>query len=180
MKKNFVPEKVHKSLAIALGIGLVSFAIWPVTSQDTAPAEPFSTDYAPYTLGRADTSIAKSFETPMRVEKVKFEVGGLMVNYGQTEYKVTMKPGDTLMYSWVATDDLYYEFHGHTRLPDGTPGDAMLYRDEKGKQSSGVITAALDGIHGWYFLNDSFDETIEVELTLAGNFELTPGIINTR
>lgn len=180
-------NRLHAGLGVVLAIGLAASAVYPVNSQDISFGDPIETDYAPYALGRAGADIAQSFDgptepegEPAKTETIVFSVGGLVENYGQAEYKVTMEPGSTLHYSWRASDDIYYEFHGHTMIDADTPGDAVLYRDEPGSESHGSITAALDGWHGWYFVNDSFDEPVEIELTLWGDYELTPGLINTR
>lgn len=52
----------------------------------------------------------------------------------------------------------------------------MNYVKGEGEQSSGTLTAPLEGIHGWYFANPQF-EPVTVELTLAGFYRLEPGII---
>src|SRR5690606_15163092 len=78
------------------------------------------------------------------------------------------------LYSWRSSAPLYYEFHGHTLNPDGSFGEAMLYRFEEGEASHGVVHAPLEGLHGWFFLNRTFDTPIEVELTLAGTYRLEP------
>ena len=178
---------LHACLGGLLAAGLVIAAVLPVNSQDISFGEPVETDYAPYLLGRAGEDIARTFDTQTgpqgaatRTDTIVFEVGGLVDNYGQAEYKVTMKEGETLHYSWRASDDIDYEFHGHYMIDQETPGDAVLYRDEAGAESHGTITAPLDGWHGWYFVNDSFDTPVEIELTLWGDYELTPGVLNSR
>lgn len=179
-------NRLHAGLAVLLVAGLGISAVFPVNSQDITFGDPVDTDYAPYALGQAGPDIAQSFDGPTalegaaRTDTIVFSVGGLVENYGQAEYKVTMAEGDTLNYSWRATDDIYYEFHGHYMLDPETPGDAVLYRNEAASGSHGSVTAALEGWHGWYFVNDSFDEPVEIELTLWGDYELTPGVRNTR
>ncbi len=171
-----VRNRLSYGLAIAAA-GLVGLAAFPVFSQDVQEGGPVETDFAPYALGRASEEITSKLEKPWRTDTVTITVNGLVENYGQMEYKVTMEEGDMLLYSWTASDDIYYEMHGHPLYEDGTYGDAMLYRDEMGNQSHGFVRAPLQGIHGWYFVNDSFDMPIEIELTLAGTYELEPGII---
>lgn len=171
-----VRNRLSYGLAIAAA-GLVGLAAFPVFSQDVQEGGPVETDFAPYALGRASEEITSKLEKPWRTDTVTITVNGLVENYGQMEYKVTMEEGDMLLYSWTASDDIYYEMHGHPLYEDGTYGDAMLYRDEMGNQSYGFVRAPLQGIHGWYFVNDSFDTPIEIELTLAGTYELEPGII---
>ncbi|HWJ86753.1 MAG TPA: hypothetical protein VNS12_01610 [Pelagibacterium sp.] len=178
---------LHVAAGAVIATGLMVSAVLPGLSQDVRFGDPIETDYAPYTLGQAGEEIARSLDglpqeadASTRTETVTFSVGGLVENYGQAEYKITMKPGDTVYYAWTASGDIHYEFHGHTMLDANTPGDAVLYRNETGSASAGVLTAPLEGWHGWYFVNDSFDTPVEIELTLAGDFEMTPGFLNSR
>src|SRR5690606_5503179 len=132
---------------------------------------------APYVLGHAPEGAATTLQEGWRTDTVTFTINGLVENYGQMEYKIAMEEGDTLLYSWRSSAPLYYEFHGHTLNPDGSFGEAMLYRFEEGEASHGVVHAPLEGLHGWFFLNRTFDTPIEVELTLAGTYRLEPGLI---
>lgn len=92
------------------------------------------------------------------------------------EYKVAMKAGDTIVYTWHVegmeeAELLTSEFHGHTEPVPGEPGTVMFYRKAKGDRESGSLIAPFDGIHGWYMLNESL-EPIVVQLTVSGFFEL--------
>lgn len=169
-----ITSKILRLLIPSAALAALAVA---ATAQEVQESGPIETDFAPYALGQAGEDIAVSFEEPWRTDTITITVDGLVENYGQMEYKVTMEEGDVLLYSWTASDDIYYEFHGHPLNPDGTYGDAMLYRDEEGTESHGLVRAPLDGIHGWYFINNSFDTPIEIELTLAGTYELEPGVI---
>ncbi|WMT91024.1 hypothetical protein [Pelagibacterium sp. H642] len=175
MKHSTIPARGSFFAALAAA-GLIGLAALPALSQ-VQEGGPMETDFAPYALGRAAENIASDLETPWRTDTVTITVNGLVENYGQMEYKVSMEEGDVLLYSWTASEDIYYEMHGHPLNDDGTYGDAMLYRDEEGSASHGFVRAPLQGIHGWYFVNDSFDTPIEIELTLAGTYELEPGVI---
>jgi hypothetical protein len=177
----------HASLAVALTFGLILAAVIPAASQTQTFSDPVETDYAPYNLGQAGGDISTAFDVRTepqgqftKTDTIKFHVGGLVENYGQAEYKLTLKPGQTVQYSWTASDEIYYEFHGHYMIDSNTPGDAVLYRNAKASASHGSITAPIEGWHGWYFVNDSFETPIDIELTIWGDYELTPGVINTR
>ena len=125
--------------------------------------------------------IARSTETPFRTDTVKISVGGLMENYGQLEYKISMQEGDIVTYAWTASEPLHYEFHGHSVIvPDQPVTDVHWYRIEDADHSYGTLVAPMTGIQGWYMLNPSFDRTIEIELKLAGYYTLEPGIIAGR
>jgi hypothetical protein len=91
------------------------------------------------------------------------------------EYKLTMKKGETLVYSidFGALADpgqMVSEFHGHTPQVNGV-GDLMFYSKTGGSPQSGSFTAPWDGIHGWYLKNDSLRDVV-VRLELAGFYEL--------
>jgi hypothetical protein len=97
---------------------------------------------------------------------------------GALEYKLAMKAGDAIAYSWTAeglADPflLLSEFHGHTERVGGAPGTLMFYRRAVGGEESGHLVAPFDGIHGWYLKNDSATPIV-VELRVAGFYELIP------
>jgi hypothetical protein len=91
------------------------------------------------------------------------------------EYKLTMKKGQTLVYSitfpkLADPSKVISEFHGHTEQVNGV-GDLMFYSKTGGISQSGSFTAPWDGIHGWYLKNDT-GAGIVVKLELAGFYEL--------
>jgi hypothetical protein len=91
------------------------------------------------------------------------------------EYKLTMKKGQTLVYSitfppLADPSRVVSEFHGHTPQVNGV-GDLMFYSKTGGTSQSGSFTAPWDGIHGWYLKNDTA-AGIVVTLELAGFYEL--------
>jgi len=99
---------------------------------------------------------------------------------GDLEYKVKMKPGATLTYSWNVTGDeehpdwFYYDFHGETRpTPPGERPTVIEYRQMTGLNSNGALVAPFEGVHGWYFQNQS-DKPVVVHLKLSGFYELIP------
>lgn len=163
----------HRRALIAAVCAFASCAAMSGQAQDDTEFEPL----APYVLGQADEAIATTIPEPWQTETITFEVNGFVENYGQIEYKISMQEGDVLLYSWRASEPIYYEFHGHTLDPDGRFGEAMLYRIEQGEQSHGVVQAPLDGYHGWFFLNRNFERSITIELTLAGTYTREPGLI---
>jgi len=129
----------------------------------------------------APPEIARSSDVPFRSDVIPIRVSSMQENFGALEYKVTMKAGDTLVYSWTASDELRYEFHGHTLASQEQPEiEVMNYRIDQGKASHGTLVAPIDGIHGWFFANGSFDTDVTVELRLSGYYTLEPGIIGIR
>jgi hypothetical protein len=95
----------------------------------------------------------------------------------ELEYKVRLKTGETMIYSWTASiknpEEFYFDFHGETPQPEGAPPIVKEYKQATGAKSAGGFTAPMDGVHGWYFQNQSVD-TIKVRLELAGFYELVP------
>ena len=79
----------------------------------------------------------------------------------ELEWKVRMKAGETLVYSWqvqAPADQFYFDFHGESvPKPKVT---VVSYRKGMGNAGNGSMVAPFDGIHGWYLQNQT--DTIEV------------------
>jgi hypothetical protein len=97
----------------------------------------------------------------------------------ELEYKVRMKAGQTLVYSWIASGitnpgQFYFDFHGEG---GGTvsAGESRVieYRQIAGDRSSGMLVAPFDGIFGWYLQNQS-ERPVTVTLNLSGFYVLIP------
>jgi len=98
---------------------------------------------------------------------------------GDLEYKIKMKAGDTVVYSWMVPEIenpefFYTEFHGHTEPAPGQVGQVMFYRKATGSSAQGWLQAPFEGIHGWYLQNQS-TKPVVVRLQLAGFYEIIPG-----
>jgi hypothetical protein len=89
---------------------------------------------------------------------------------GELEYKLKMKMGETLVYSWkVDRGMVYYDLHGQ---PLDDPKNAQRYLEvQEATSANGALTAPFDGIHGWYLLNLT-GEPLVVTLNVAGYYEL--------
>ena len=97
---------------------------------------------------------------------------------GDLEYKIRMRGGDTVVYSWqvaeIENPEFFYtEFHGHTEPAPGQVGQVMFYRKATGATAQGWLQAPFEGIHGWYLQNQS-TQPVVVRLQLAGFYELIP------
>jgi hypothetical protein len=97
----------------------------------------------------------------------------------ELEYKVRMKAGDSLVFSWKAegggdAPSLNYDFHGETPPPAGaSEGREITYKQASGLSSNGVLIAPVNGAHGWELQNLSA-KPVTVKLKLAGFYELVP------
>lgn len=92
----------------------------------------------------------------------------------ELEYLVRMTPGQTLVYAWAvegetAEGDFFTDFHGHT--PAGEGFKVVTYEQTTGSQGQGVLTAPVEGTHGWFFQNRS-TRPARVTLRIAGFYAL--------
>lgn len=95
----------------------------------------------------------------------------------ELEYKVHLRKGGTLIYSWEAPgvtdpEQFYSEFHGHT-VAQGKTMTVSEYRKIPGFRDNGALVAPFDGVHGWYFQNSSA-HPVKVRLRLSGFYDLVP------
>jgi len=97
----------------------------------------------------------------------------------ELEYKVRMKPGATLVYSWTVTglsnpEEFYFDFHGETPAGPGNPQAKVVeYLQTTGLKSNGSLIAPIEGVHGWYLQNQSAAPVV-VHLKISGFYELVP------
>jgi hypothetical protein len=95
----------------------------------------------------------------------------------ELEYKVALKAGESMVYSWTSSvknpEEFYFDFHGETPAPAGKEPVVQEYLQTTGVKSAGELTAPIDGVHGWYFQNQSAG-TIKVRLEVAGFYDLVP------
>ncbi len=120
-------------------------------------------------------ALARTYPAGYRTDVIDVPIRG---NDGDLEYKIQMKVGSTVVYSWevrnlAKPEEFYTEFHGHTE-PVGGRGDLMFYEKGTGAKAHGALVAPWEGIHGWYWQNQSAAPVV-VRLRLAGFYELVPG-----
>ena len=139
-----------------------------------------ATEWTEVEMPEGGVNIVHFYDTPFRTDTVDIPLGG---NDGDLEYKLRMKEGDSVVYSWrvLEIDNpewFYSEFHGHTETPTGGVGEVMFYRRETGSTENGTFIAPFEGIHGWYLQNQS-ENPVVVRLELAGFYEVIPDQIPT-
>jgi hypothetical protein len=103
--------------------------------------------------------------------KVDSEDLSLMPGEG-VEIKYHMQKGAGMIYSWTATGNVLYEFHGE---PDKKPNpdyfESYELDDKTGKnRSSGSFTAPTTGIHGWFWQNKG-SKQVDIHLATAGFYD---------
>lgn len=83
------------------------------------------------------------------------------------EFKYDLDKGATMIYEWKA--DNFVEFDMHTEKANTRPVVSDSFEKGEGVQKRGGYTAPYDGIHGWYWKNDS-DKPVKITLRAAGFF----------
>ena len=144
-----------------------------------APAEQIVTPVSRPGAPAAGAPASQSYPTPFRsdVVDVPLKGGGDPERGDEVEYKVHVKKGGSYVNSWDAPgiadpEEFYTEFHGHT-LAKGAAMTVAYYRKATGSKDNGVLTAPFDGVHGWFFQNQS-EKPVTVRLRIAGFYELIP------
>lgn len=84
------------------------------------------------------------------------------------ELKARMDKGAALIYAWKTKDGskIHHEFHGD---PAGALNDEYesYIKDDAVSASKGTLVAPFDGVHGWYWKNES-DKPVTVLLQASG------------
>jgi len=92
------------------------------------------------------------------------------------EIKYNMQKGSGLVYSWVASGKVLYDFHGEPEVKPEGKQDTEYFEsydrdDAIGKdQFQGTFVAPSTGIHGWYWENTS-DDVVTIKLVTAGFYD---------
>lgn len=130
---------------------------------------------------KAGGALAREFDRPFRTDVIEIPLGGFLTGAANSEleYKVRMRKGEALVYSWAVTgatrpDEFHFDQHGHTTPAAGEEMTVASYKQGFGLQQNGALTAPFDGIQGWQFSNSS-EQPAVVRLKLAGFYDLIPG-----
>lgn len=133
-----------------------------------------------------DQPLAREYPTPFRTDVIEIPLttgDDLSERKNEIEYKVRMKKGASVVYSWTVEpeggemlpDEFYYDHHGHTVVPEGSKEEMVVstYKQASTPSANGALIAPFDGIHGWYFQNSAVPP-VKVTIRLAGFYELIP------
>ena len=127
------------------------------------------------TPAKPGTAVAHFYAAPWRSDVIDIPLKA----FEELEYKVQMRAGETLLYSWSVDQGglVYSDFHGESTAP-GKPARAQTVQSYRvdGKEdgvgaSSGALVAPFDGIHGWYWINLG-EAPIVVHLRLSGYYRM--------
>src|SRR5262249_43316515 len=138
------------------GYHSVTFVAGAITALVVASPASAQTRWNEIPAPTGKEALARSYPEGYRTDVIDVPIRG---NDGDLEYKIQMKPGSTVVYSWevrslAKPEEFYTEFHGHTE-PVGGRGDLMFYEKGTGAKASGALVAPWEGIHGWYWQNQS-------------------------
>ncbi len=134
-----------------------------------------ATEWTELEMPEGGVDIARFYDQPFRTDTIDIP---LAAEDGDLEYKLQMRAGDSIVYSWrvLEIDNpewFWSEFHGHTEPTPGEVGEVMFYRRETGSTDNGSFVAPFEGIHGWYLQNQT-EYPVVVRLEVAGFYEVIP------
>lgn len=90
------------------------------------------------------------------------------------ELKATMKKGDIVEYTWMTNQGkANFDVHG-----DSEALKINYHNYEKGslKEKKGIIEAAFDGNHGWFWRNRS-GRTLTITIEVSGQYEVLKRVL---
>lgn len=112
------------------------------------------------------------FATQAEYREGEYDI--LVLANADLEYKLGMLARDAITYRWTVEMDeperLQVEFHGHTHRVGDEPGTVMFYKVHQEGEEQGALVAPFEGIHGWWFDNQT-NEDITIKLKVAGYYE---------
>jgi hypothetical protein len=125
----------------------------------------------------------RSYDRPFRSDVARITLSS--PDAGPTgheiEYKVRMSEGSTFIYSWTVDglaepDEFYFDLHGETVPSKESPTVVVVdYWKDTRDHANGALVAAIDGVHGWYFQNQSA-RMVTVTVRMSGFYDLVePG-----
>ena len=117
-------------------------------------------------MGLSQQTAAVSADVPHshRNHTISFELSP----YEFVEFKYLVEANSALLYSWTATSEVLYDFHGH---PDKDSDEgAVTHKLGRADHYAGTFIAPFTGVHGWYWENRGATP-VTVTVQSAGYFE---------
>lgn len=155
--------------AAAANAAPASQGLPPAAAAQTAP--PVEAAPAPQTQPAVTSSVAvsttPSAPAPAAQPAVKSDRTSITLEPDEgAEVKLVMKSGARANFTWVSDGGVVnYDTHG-----DGAGISYHGYGKGTEKRLGGVLTAAFDGKHGWFWRNRT-DEAVTITLTTSGDYE---------
>ncbi len=160
-----LPAEFHLDpTGVGAATGLMSLSAAPEAKSGPAP-----TGQAPAAV------LARDYPTPFRSDVIDIPLKAATEDGSEVEYKVHMKPGATMLYSWsvdAPAEEFYFDFHSEQR--PSAKENVISHKAGLGIGANGALTAPFEGIDGWYFQNQS-TKPVVVHLKISGFYDLLPG-----
>ena len=132
-----------------------------------------------FDTSKSEVPLAREYPEGFRADviEIPLRAGRDSTRGDELEYKVQMKKDATFIYEWSVADipkpdEFYVDFHGHT-LAAGKAMTVATYKQATGTSANGALTAPFDGVHGWFFQNQSANPVV-VRVKVSGFYELIP------
>ncbi len=142
----------------------------------SAPPEAKAVGGAPAAgLVNAPAALARDYDHPYRTDVIDIPLKGAGDDGSELEYKVHMKAGESMVYSWSVAappEEFYYDFHSEQR--PSAKEHVISHKSGLGVSGNGALIAPFEGIHGWYLQNQSIKPVI-VHLKISGFYDLLTG-----
>lgn len=151
---------IATAIAFVVGLAVLFIAILPAEFG----ADPLGTGRL---LGLNALSAEENpFEEQLELHRsdyVEFELGP----FQSVEYKYTLDLDSSMVFSWVADGELYYDMHAE---PAGLGEEyAESYEQGNADRRMGSFHAPFTGIHGWFWENRG-SRAVTLRLHAAGFF----------
>lgn len=166
-------RRILKATIVALAVALV--LLFTVVLPAEYGIDPLGTGEALGLSGLAATEVAAAPEIlapaaggPITTQQLPHKVDAIefvLLPKRSMEYKYQLAQGATMLYTWRASAPVEFDFHTE---PAGKPPEASD-SFEKGvtATSRGSYRAPYDGIHGWYWMNNT-DQMVTITLQSSG------------
>lgn len=110
--------------------------------------------------------VVRTVDASLAADDVRFT----LEPWESLEFKVQIVERGGLVYRWMASRPVVYEFHGE---PTGGPeGFAETWSKGTGRSDSGIGTLPFPGWHGWFFENRSLERAV-IEVRVSGFYTQT-------
>jgi len=147
-------------------------AAQPPAAEKKAEAEPLAFDPSKAETNGYGEPIRKGSDFPVPSPFLRDTRTFKIAPLNGVEFNYRMEKGGTMVYSWKASDDVNWDFHGE---PKGSKQDyAESYAEGDGKEGNGAFIAPTSGIHGWFWENQG-NKPVTLTLKTAGHF--TEGLL---
>jgi hypothetical protein len=131
----------------------------------------------PFKAMKGEALRAREYDQGFRADviEIPLRAGGDSTRGDELEYKVQMKKDATLIYEWSVADipkpdEFYYDFHGLT-IEASKVMTVATYKQATGTSANSALTAPFDGVHGWFFQNQSANPVV-VRVKISGFYDL--------